>query len=122
MEENHLAGVSGIPGSDQLSQCHRHFLSRCEAILSIEDHDVAAIQHENCGRGTLIFALVDVQIAVREVEGKVKTLSTQGTHKGSVNVNIESVSELIGTALSIGFNPGREFSRRMITEAGLAQR
>ena len=60
--------VARILRPDQVRQRQRDFLRWREAIFAIEDHAVAAIQHQHRRAGALILTLVDVQVLVFEVE------------------------------------------------------
>ena len=64
MEQHHLQRIAGILRLDQLRQRQRDTLGRREAILAVEDHAVAAVEHQHRRARALILALHDHQIFV----------------------------------------------------------
>jgi hypothetical protein len=69
VEEHAAQAIAGILRADQVRERERHFLGGREAILAIEDHAVAAIEHQHGGAGALILGLVDVQIGYSSSSG-----------------------------------------------------
>jgi hypothetical protein len=67
VEEDHLERVAGILRLDQLRQGERHPFGRRESILAVEDHAVAAIEHQHGRARALIFPLHDHQVFVGHV-------------------------------------------------------
>ena len=65
MEEHDLQRVAGILRPDQLRERQRDALGRREAILAVEDHAVAAVEHQHRRARALILALRDHQVLVR---------------------------------------------------------
>ena len=67
MEEYERERVAGILCANEVRERHRYFLRRSEAVFAVEDHGVRAVEHDDRGAGTLVFALMDVEIVVLEV-------------------------------------------------------
>ena len=62
MEEHHLQRIAGILQADEVGERERHALGGREAILAVQDHAVAAVEHEDRRAGALILSLGDHEI------------------------------------------------------------
>ena len=62
VEEHDLQRVARILRLDQLRERQRHALGRREAILAVQDHAVAAVEHQHGRARALILALHDHQV------------------------------------------------------------
>ena len=79
VEEHAVQGIAGILRADQVRERERHALRRREAILAVENHAVAAIEHQHRGAGALILALVDHQVGVVHVRcGTLRAFAAHG--------------------------------------------
>ena len=56
--------VAGILRPDQVRERERDALGRREAVLAVEDHAVAAVEHDHRGAGALILALRDHEVGI----------------------------------------------------------
>ena len=63
-------GIAGKLRLDQLRQRQRDALGGREAILAVEDHAVAAVEHQHRRARALILALHDHQVFVRDVDAR----------------------------------------------------
>jgi hypothetical protein len=75
VKQHAAQAVAGILRADQVRQRQRHLLGRREAILAVQDHAVAAIQHQHRGAGALIFGLVHVQVGIFQIERNLQALA-----------------------------------------------
>ena len=100
----------------------RHALGRREAVLAVENHAVAAIEHQHGGAGALIFALVDHQVGVVEFDGNFRAFAAHGVEQRRADVQIQRVAEFVGARDAAGFDAGGQFARVVPAEAALAQR
>ena len=68
VEEHDLQRVAGVLQADQVRERQRDALGRREAILAVEDHAVAAVEHQHRRAGALVLALRDHQVLVVDVD------------------------------------------------------
>src|ERR1019366_4176219 len=104
MKQHAPQRVPGILSPDQMRQRQRYFLSRSEAILAIQDHAMAAIQHQDCRARALILGLMNVKILVFELKRKLKTFPPQRRKKRLPDIKIHRVAELIALGNSAGLD------------------
>ena len=105
-----------------MRQRQRHFLGRSEAVLAVENHAVAAIQHQDRGAGTLVLALVDVQVRVLQIERHLGALAADGGEQRGADIQIQRVAELVALAGTVGLDAGGEVARIVAPEAAAAER
>ena len=80
-----------------MRQGHRDALGRSEAIFAVKNHAVTAIEKKNGGARTLVFALMDGEVAVLEIDGNFDAVAANGVGERLANVEIENVAEFIGS-------------------------
>ena len=68
VEQHDLQRVARVLQADQVGERERHALGRREAILAVEDHAVAAVEHQHRRAGALVLALRHHQILVVDVD------------------------------------------------------
>ena len=68
VEEHDLQRVAGILQANQVRQRQRDALGRREAILAVEDHAVAAVEHQHRRARALVLPLRDHQVLVVDVD------------------------------------------------------
>ena len=68
VKEHDLQGVARVLRLDQLRERQRDPLGRREPILAVQDHAVAAVEHQHGRAGALVLALDDHQVVVRHVD------------------------------------------------------
>ena len=114
MEEHERESVPGKLGADEVRECHGDALGRGEAIFAVEDHGVRAVEQDDGGAGALVVGLVDVEIAVLDIQGS----GVDGVGRGVVafagedaverggDVKVEGVAELVLLGGSVGFDAG----------------
>ena len=68
MEQHDLQRVARILRLDQLRERQRDAFRRREAVFAVEDHAVAAVEHEHCRAGALVLPLCDHQIFIVHID------------------------------------------------------
>ncbi len=103
VEENERERIAGELGADQVRERHGDALRRREAIFAVEDHGVRAVEQNDSRAGALVVRLVDVEVAVLDIQGAgmervgrgVVALTREDAIEGCGDVEIEGVTELI---------------------------
>ena len=138
MEQHDLQRVAGILRLDQLRERQRDALGRREAILAVEDHAVAAVEHQHGRARALILALHDHQILVRR-RGSVREPACWGSAAGAASarsrasrwtafssvlaaIEIQRVAELVRLRRAGRLDAGRLLARVVAAVAALAER
>ena len=119
VEQHAAQAVAGILRADQVRQRQRHLLGRREAILAVEDHAVAAIEHQHGGAGALVLALVDVQIGVLQIERHLGAFAPDGGEQRLADIQIQRVAELVLLGGAGGLDAGGQVARIVAAEARL---
>ncbi len=114
--------IAGILRADQVRERQGHALGRREAVFAVEDHAVAAIEHQHGGAGALVFALVDHQVGIIEFDGHLRAFAADGVEERGADVQIQRVAEFVGAGDAAGFDSGGQFARVVAAEAALAER
>ncbi len=123
MKQHAAQAVAGILRPDQVRQRQRDFLRRREAVFAVQDHAVAAIEHQHRGAGALILGLMHVQIGVFEIERDLQPFALHGARTASALTSRFSVSpNSYCFDAAAGFDAGRQIARIVRAEAGFAQR
>ena len=68
MEQHGVQRVARVLRADQVRERERDPLGRREAVLAVEDHAVAAIEHDHRRARALVLALRDHQVRVVDVD------------------------------------------------------
>ena len=87
-----------------MRQRHRNFLGRCESVFAVEDHRVRAVEHDDRGAGALVFALVDVQVVVFEIQRQSDAFAGNRRLERSGGVEVERVAEFISLRGPVRFD------------------
>src|ERR1700735_5728771 len=95
---------------------------RSEAVLSIQNHAVAAIEQKNRGARALVFALMDHQVGIVEFDRNAGAIAPDGVEEGAAEVHIERVAEFIGLGRSAGFDASSEIAGVVAAKAAFAER
>ena len=114
--------IARILRANQVGERQRHALGGGEAILAIENHAVAAIEHQHGGAGALILALVHHQVGIIEFDRQAGAVALHGVKERGADVHIQRVAKLIRTRTAPGFDAGSKVARVMPSEAALAER
>ena len=122
VEQHAAQAVAGILRADQVRQRQRDLLGGREAILAVEDHAVAAIEHQHRGAGALVLALVDVQVGVLHVERDLGALAADGGEQRLADVEVQRVAELVLLGGAGGLDAGGEVAGVVAAEARFAER
>ena len=131
MEQHGVQRVARILRPDQLRQRHRHALGRREAILAVEDHAVAAVEHQHGRARALIFALRDHQVFVVDVDAPRAPDGTAAFPRSraltafsivAAGIEVQRVAELMRLRRAAGFDAGGQVARVVPAGAALAER
>ncbi len=122
VEQHAAQAVAGVLRADQVRERQRHLLGRREAVLAVEDHAVAAIEHQHRGAGALVFALVHVQVGIFQIERHLGAFAPDGGKERLADVEIQRVAELVALRGSGGLDAGGQIARIVAAEARLAER
>ncbi len=121
VEEHAAERIAGVLGLNEMLQRHGHLLGGSEAVLTIKDHAVTAIEKEDGGAGALVFALVYVQVRVFEIERDFGTFTANGGKEGLADIEIEGIAELVLARGTGGFDAGGHVASVVAAEAGFAE-
>src|SRR2546427_10413505 len=83
---------------------------------------VATIEHEHGGAGTLIFALVDHQVGIVQLDGNLRPLAANSVEQGGADVEVEGIAKLVVPGDTAGLDPGGQITRVVPAKAALAER
>ena len=122
VEKHQVQRIARILRADQVRERQGHALGRREAVFAIEDHAVAAIQHQHRGAGALVFALMDHQVGIIERDGHLRAFAAHGVEKRGADVQVQRVAEFVGPRNAAGFDAGGQFARVVTAKAALAER
>ena len=145
VEQHDLQRVARILRLDQLRQRQRDALGRREAILAVQNHAVAAVEHQHRGARALILALHDHQIFVGDVDpargvglpaaagGRRPEpdalalllgarFALRGVQQRAAGVEVQRVAELVRLRRAGRFDAGRLLARVVAAVAALAER
>ena len=114
--------IARVLSADQRRQGERDFLGGREAVLTVKDHAVAAIEHEHRGAGTLVLALPHLKVLVFDVERHFETASGDGREQRGVDVQVQRIAKLVAFGRPVRFNAGRKLACVVPAKAGLAER
>src|SRR5262252_3949332 len=122
MEEYKRERITRILRSNQVRERHRDLLCRGEAVFAIKDHGVRAVEHEHSCARRLVFALVDLQIMVLEIQRKIEAFPLNGAGESRGNVEVQRVAELILLGGAASLDAGCHIARVVPAEAGFPER
>src|SRR5581483_580908 len=122
VEEDAPQAVTRILRADQVRERESHFLRRREAILAIQDHAVAAVQHKDRRAGTLVFALMDIKIRIVQIDWYLRALTPDGGKKRLADIQIQRIAELVLPGGTGSLDPGGKVARIVAAEARFAER
>ena len=83
---------------------------------------MAAIEHQHRGAGALVFALVDLQILVIEIERGLQAVAADRGEQRGIDVQIQRVAKLIAAAGALGFDAGGKLAGIMPAKTGFSER
>ena len=72
--------------SGQVGHCYA--LGRSEAVFAVQNHAVAAVEQNHRGAGAVIFALVDHEVRVGDLDGDFAAIAADGVEKSFAYVEI----------------------------------
>ncbi len=78
-----------------MSERHRYLLRRRETVFAVENHAVAAIEHQHRRAGALILALIDVEVFVLQVQRNLNSLALHGGEECLADIQVERVPEFV---------------------------
>ena len=122
MEQHAAQTIAGILRADQVRQRERDFLGGREAILAVENHAVAAIQHEHGRAGALILGLMHVQIGIFQWNRNFEAFALDGRKQSLADVQVDRVAELVRLGSPAGFDASRQIARIVGAEARFPER
>ena len=124
VKEHDLQRIAWILEPDEVGERERDALRGRESILAVENHAVAAVEHEDRRARALILTLHDHQIFVVDLDGGPPDvlLAPHGVEDGAARVDVHRVAEFVRLGCAAGFDPGRHFPRVVTPEAALADR
>ena len=117
-----MQGIAGVLRADQVGKRESYALGGGEAIFAVENHAVAAIEHQDGGARALIFALMDHQIGIVDFDGQAGSIALDGVEQRSADVHIQRVAKFVGLGGSAGFDAGGEITGVVAAETALAER
>ena len=95
VKENDLEAVAGILRADEVRESQCDFLRRRESVLAVEDHRVRAVEHDDGRTRRAVILLMNVEIAVLEVERHAQPFASDGREQRRVDVEIDRVAKLV---------------------------
>ena len=122
VEQHAAQAVARILRANQMRQRHRHPLGRREPVFAIENHAVAAIEHQHGRAGTLVFALMDVQIGIFQIDRHLDALTPDRREQRLADIEVQRVAELILLRRAGRFDSGRQIARIVAPETRFSQR
>ena len=117
MKQDQGQRIARILGADQVRERHRNFLCRGEAVFSVKNHGVRAVEHEHGRAGRLIFALMHLQVGIFDIQRELHTLALNGAGERGSDVEIERVAEFVLSRCAAGLNAGRHVAGVVTSKA-----
>src|SRR5437764_11748103 len=68
MKQNYLETVTGILGTDQMSERERYFFRRRETVFAVQDHRVRTVEQDDRRARRAVILLMNVQVLVLEID------------------------------------------------------
>ena len=130
VEEHDLQPVAGILRADQVGQRERDPLGRREPILAVQDHAVAAVEHQDRRAGALELALDDHQVFVVDLDGvggpwrlaAELGLACDRVENGGARIQVERIAELVRLRRADDLDAGGQFPRVVAADAAAPER
>src|SRR5260370_7268299 len=94
-----------------MRESHGDALCGSETVFAIENHAVAAIEQNHGGAGAVVFALVDHQVGVSNLDGDFHAVAADGVEERFAYVQIQRVAEFVLSRTAAGFYPGAQIPR-----------
>src|SRR5258708_373520 len=104
VEQHQAQRVAGILRADQMRERHGHALGGREAVLSIENHAVAAIEQQHRRAGRMVFALVNHQVAIFHLQRNFHTFAANRVGKRLADVQVQDIAKFVGARNTPGLN------------------
>ena len=121
VKQHDLQRVAWILRADQVTEGERDFLRRCETVFAIENHRMRAIEHDHCGAGRLIIALMHVQVLVFQVQRNLEAFALNRRQQRRVHVKIDRIAEFVRFTGGFGFHACGEMQSIVAPNRTLAQ-
>ncbi len=136
VEQHDLQRIAGILRLDQLRQRQGDALGWREAILPVQNHAVAAVEHQHRRARALVLALDDHQVVVRHADpagvgardrrraalGALPRFAVDRVQQRAGGIQVQRVAELVRLGGSRRLDAGRLFTRIVPAIAALAER
>src|ERR1700751_6467643 len=95
MEEDEVERVARILRANEMRKRHGNALGGSEAVFAVENHAVRTIEQHDGGARGLVFALVDHEVLVSDVDGDFGPVAADGVEESFAYVEIERVAEFV---------------------------
>ena len=115
----------------RFGQRQRHALGGREAIFAVEDHAVAAVEHQDRRARALIFPLRHHEVFVLNIDDRARVVLPRSrvpvgalnrVQDGAARIQVQGVAELVGLGRGDRFDAGRVVAGVVAAEAALAER
>src|SRR6516165_3053253 len=105
-----------------MRESHGHALRGSEAVFTIQNHAMAAVEQDNGGAGTLVLALVHHQVAILQVDGHLGSFTPNGVGESLADVEIQRVPEFVRPRNAAGLDARGKIARIVAAKAAAAER
>src|SRR5262249_34227769 len=113
--------VARILRANEMGERHGDALGRSEAVFAVENHAMRTIEHDDGGTRGLVFALVDHEVLVADVDGDCGTVAANGVEESFADVEIKGVAEFVLAGDAASFDTGGEVASVVAAEAAAAE-
>ena len=105
-----------------MGQRHGHALCRRKAVLPVENHAVAAVEHYDRGAGALVFALMHHQVRISHFNGDFHAFAPHGVEERPADIQVQGVAKFVWAGNAARLDAGCQVARVVPPKAASPER